>query len=214
MIFTPKIIFRILLWALLLVGGVVLWFNSGLFVEPATVNQRHQVLLKEIEALGKLELVKYRMQDVVEIERLSKRYLDLGIFRIQDGGDSKAVLIAAGEAVACIDLLKVTTSDIIDGDTLVIQLPKPELCYHKIDHSKSRFYDLKRGIGLEDKEFNQFIDTAYAQAEAQMMKSALDGGILEEAEEMAYKILLPILNKVASRPVIIYFKEEDVIRLN
>jgi hypothetical protein len=213
MIFTPKLIFRILLWAILLVGGIVLWFNSGLFVDPATITKRHQVLLKEIEALGKLELVKYRMQDVVEMERLSKRYLDLGIFRIQDGGDSKAVLIAAGDAVACIDLLKIDDDDISGTDTLTIALPKPELCYHKIDHSKSRFYDLKRGMGIEDKDFNQFIDSVYAEAEMQMMKSALDGGILTEAEDMAYKILLPLLTKVASKPVIIYFRQEDDIPL-
>ncbi len=209
MVFTPKLIFRILLWAVLLIGGMVLWFNAGLFIEPATIKKRHQVLLKEIELLGKLELVKYRMLDVVEMERLSKRYINLGIFRIQGGGDSKAVLIAAGEAVACIDLLKIEDDDIMEGDTLTISLPKPELCYHKIDHSKSRFYDLQRGVGIEDNVFNQFIDSVYAEAEMQMMKSALDGGILEESEEIAYKILLPLLTKIAGKPVIIYFKQEE-----
>lgn len=209
MIVSPKLAIRIFLWAVLLLGGMVLWFNSDLFVDQPTVKARHQVLLTEIEALGKLELVKYRIQDIVEVEKLSKRYIDLGVFRIQGGGDSRAVLIAAGETVACIDLLKITDDDIFGGDTITIQLPAPELCYSRIDHTKSRFYDLKRGVGIEDKDFNQFIDTVYAEAEAQMMRSAIEGGILIEAEEMAYKILEPLLRKMTQKPVIISFKPEQ-----
>lgn len=209
MILTPKLILRILLWTILLVGGIVLWFNSGLFVQEAKVNTRHQVLLREIEALGKLELIKYKMQDIVEVERLSRRFLDLGIFRVQAGGDSKAVLVAVGEAVACIDLLKITDTDISGGDTIAILLPAPELCYHKIDHTRSHFYDLKRGVGTEDADFNAFLDSAYAQAEAQMMRSALEGGILDEAEAMAGKVLGPMLEKIAGKPVVLSFQMES-----
>lgn len=208
--FTARLIFKLLPWILIIMVAGFLWIRYMASSAQEEIRIQHQTLLREVEELGKLELVKYRMKDIIEIDKFSKRYLDLGLFRIQKGSDAKAVLIASGEAVACIDLLKIGSEDIIGGDTVTITLPSPELCYYKIDHQNSRLFNLEKGTLMSNAEFNKFIDTAYAEAEVQMMRAALDAGILKEAEAMAYKMLEPLLQRIAGKPVILNFKQEGL----
>lgn len=207
--FVHKIIFKLLPWVLLLVLTLFLLVKNRSSDSARQVAIRHQTILREVEELGRLELVKYQMKDIIEINQLSKRYLDLGIFRIQKGTDTKAVMIASGEAVACIDLLKLTSKDISGEDTVFVNLPPPELCYYKIDHQNSRLYDLQKGSLMSSQDFNKFIDTAYKEAEAQMMRAALDAGILQEAESMAYKMLEPLLQRIAGKPVVLLFEKDN-----
>lgn len=207
--FIRKIIFKLLPWVLLLVLALFLLINNRNSDSTEELSIRHQTILREVEELGRLELMKYQMKDIIEINQLSKRYLDLGIFRIQRGTDTKAVMIASGEAVACIDLLKLDSGDISGGDTVFVNLPAPELCYYKIDHRNSKLYDLQKGSLMSSQDFNKFIDTAYKEAETQMMRAALDAGILQEAESMAYKILEPLLQRIAGKPVVLLFEREN-----
>ncbi len=208
--FTTRLILRLLPGIVVVLLAVFLWLKFAAGNAGEEMRIQHQMILSEVEELGKLELVKYRMRDIIEIDKFSKRYLDLGIFRIQKGSDAKAVLIASGEAVACIDLLKLKSRDIMGTDTITINLPRPELCYYKIDHQNSRLFNLQKGTLMSDAEFNKFIDTAYAEAEAQMMRAALDGGILKEAETMAYKMLEPLLQRIAGKPVVLNFQQDGL----
>ncbi len=64
-------------------------------------NTTQSVVLKEIKALGKLELVKYTFKDIVEHEQVNT-YLP----------NANAILVVEGEATGCIDLTKITADDI------------------------------------------------------------------------------------------------------
>lgn len=155
------------------------------------VEAMHTVVLQEISSMGKLEVVKYNFKDVVEQE-IVKMWLP----------NAKAILIVQGEAIGCVDLAKISMEDITsDAETLVINMPEPELCVFKIDHSKSKVYNTEYAFTDEAK----LVQEAYKQAEKQIQKSALDMGILNQTKENAKKILTPMLEKASGKKVVLKF---------
>ena len=169
-------------------------FSSNKSPEPIIT---HQAVLQSVTAMGKLELVKYQFKDVVEYEKEQTSYNALNKILPK----AKAVLIVSGEAVGCIDLTKMTIADIItNNDTMVINLPAPELCLYKIDHQKSKVYDVRGGYFVEE---GKMVSDAFAAAETQLQKMAMDMGILAQTNANAIKILTPILEKVAAKKIIL-----------
>jgi hypothetical protein len=191
-----RILFRLLPWLLLLLTGWWLLKYSGLFTpDEPKVQVTHNTLITEIKELGRLELVQYSFKDVVEYKKELSRFLP----------DSKAILIVEGEAIGCLDLTKIREQDIVaDGDTLYINLPKPELCTYKIDHSKSRVFR---------REYTYFKDVelaeeAYRYAEENIKRTALNSGILDQTLTNADKILQPMLEKLSGKKVILLHNEQ------
>lgn len=191
-------IVRLLVLILLLVGLQSIWsnFRAGNWVpdwlgSTEKSETTHALVLQEISAMGKLELVKYNFKDVVE-QQITKMWLP----------NAKAILIVQGEAIGCIDLTKVEIADITsEADTLVVNMPEPELCVFKIDHSKSRVYNTEYAFNEEAK----LVQEAYKQAEKQIQRSALDMGILEQTQINARKILTPVLEKASGKKVVLKF---------
>ncbi|CAG5069825.1 hypothetical protein DYBT9623_02562 [Dyadobacter sp. CECT 9623] len=189
---------RVLVLILLIAGLNSLWsnFRTGnwapdWFGMEDKTQTTHTIVLQEISAMGKLELVKYNFKDVVEREKV-KMFLP----------NAKAVLIVQGEAIGCIDLTLVDIADISSEDEyLVVNMPEPELCVFKIDHSKSKIYNTEYAFNEEGK----LVEEAYKQAEKQIMKSAQDMGILEQTKVNARKILTPVLEKASGKKVILKF---------
>jgi hypothetical protein len=144
------------------------------------------------------------------MENVAKRYLDLGYFYIPGGQDQKAILIAQGEAVACIDLQKIKVEDIeTREDTIIIKLPQPEICYYKVNLDKSTFYDLK--TSKDQKKAGEFVDEVYAKAEAQIREAALQSGILSDAKSMSISVLKPFLENITGATVILTYDENEKI---
>ncbi|MGK7392547.1 MAG: DUF4230 domain-containing protein [Candidatus Cyclobacteriaceae bacterium M2_1C_046] len=170
--------------------------------EENELNVQHDLIIQRVEDLGKLELVKYHFKEITELEKLSKKYFKI----FQLGPDSKMALITTGEAVGCIDLTKMKREDIfIDDDAVIVTLPKPELCYYKIDLQKSRIYSLETNPLIDEKKF---IEEAYRSAEEQIKQSALNAGILYETEENAEKVLRPIFEQISGKKVYFRYKME------
>jgi hypothetical protein len=208
-----KAIIRLIPWIIILVLLVFLWLKRlGDFTTPEHTQFESTLVLQEIEKLGKLELVKYNYKEVVEMENVAKRYLDLGYFYIPGGQDQKAILIAQGEAVACLDLQKIKTEDIeLRQDTLYVNLPQPEICYYKVNLQNSKFYDLK--TSSDSKKATQFVDEVYAKAESQVKEAAINSGILADAKKMSHSVLKPFLENITGVTVVLQFSERpDDIR--
>lgn len=194
-----SIILKFLPW--LVLGLVFFYFlNSytgwpfGTTEKPVTEINNTTILTK-IEALGKLELVKYSFQEITELTEKNSNFL--GIF---PSGDSRAVLISQGEAVGCMDLTKINVEDfIVRGDSFFIKLPEPELCYYKLNMEKTRVYSIERGVYYKDEK--QMIQKAYQLAERQIKKAALESGILEETVANSEIILKPFLEEVTGKKV-------------
>ncbi len=195
-----RLLRRLLPLALLLALGLFLWRKIGsslaslnpLAAREPQVTVTHNTVLTQVEALGRLELVRYRFKDVVEYKRSSK-YPFLP--------DAKAALIVGGEAVGCLDLRKIKPQDVaLEGDSVVrVLLPAPELCTFQVDHSQSRVFSTENTF-FQDA---QVVDEAYRYAEAQVRRSALQSGILAETRRNAEQILVPMLRTLTGRRVII-----------
>lgn len=145
------------------------------------------VLLKEVTALGKMELVKYELQEVVTFKK--KQFLM----------DKKALVKVSAECVGCIDFQKITETQIeSSAEKVIITLPAPEICYYKIDHKNSKVVQTSGTLFGGEKEL---IDKAYTTIEKGIPDKAIDMGILDETMENANKIVKPMLEKIAGKPV-------------
>ncbi len=184
---------KILFYVALILLSIIVWekMKTLSFFKSDEVKTTHNVVIKEVVSLGKMELVKYSFRDVVEQE-IIRDFLP----------DPKAILIVQGEAVGCIDLSKITEKDLLtSGDTLILNLPNPEVCYHKIDHSKSKIYKTDYAFMNE----GLLLDEAYRKAEEQILKSALDSDILELTKKNADLILKPLIENISSKKVVIKY---------
>ena len=154
-----RLILKLIPWALLILALLWIGFTNGFGIDRIKGSQEtyQNTLLTKVEQIGKLELAKYNFQEVTEIKRVAD-VVDLKFFKYKIAPDSKAVLISQGSATGCLDLGQLTSEDIrIEGDTLFVALPNPEICYFKIDLEKSRLYDLQiNTISLLLNEHNSF----------------------------------------------------------
>ncbi|WP_046244025.1 DUF4230 domain-containing protein [Hymenobacter terrenus] len=179
--------------------GWLLWKKIGptlsslnpLGINEPQVTVTHNTVLTQVEALGRLELVRYYFRDVVEYKRRTYRFLP----------ESKVALIVGGEAVGCIDLRKLKPQDVVlEGDSVVrVALPPPELCTFQINHNQSRVYNTENGF-FQDAEL---VDEGYKYAEAQVRNAALQSGILAETQHNAEQILVPLLRSLTGRHVVL-----------
>ncbi len=203
-----RFLVRLLVVALLIAGGAALY--NRFFAKPSTTTSEpvvtHRTVLTQVTRMGKLELVKYNFRDVVEYEKgstnseLLNQYLD----------KARAVLIVNGEAVGCVDLTKIETADVVEGDsTVIVYLPEPELCVYKINHDQSKLYDTQNTYFQEE---GKLVNEAYAAAEKKVRQSALDMGILEQTEENARQILQPFLEQVSGKKVILRKRRQGDFR--
>ncbi|MCB2378793.1 DUF4230 domain-containing protein [Hymenobacter sp. BT635] len=191
---------RRLLPLLFLVGlGWFLWkkvqpalfdFENPLAPEPR-ITVTHNTVLTKIEALGRLELVRYQFKDVVEYRKSTYRFLP----------DSKVALIVAGNAIGCLDLRKVKPQDVVfEGDSVVrVALPVAELCTWQVDHSQSRVYSTQNSF-FNDAEL---VDEGYKYAEKNVQRAALQSGILAQTTQNAEQILRPMLETMTGRRVVL-----------
>ena len=189
---------RLLLLIVLVAGLISIWEqirgSTALGRFRRGDNTAQSIVLKEITAIGKLELVRYTFKDIVEHEQLTNFFLP----------NANAVLIVEGEATGCIDLTKISLADITtEGDSVTVRLPKPELCDWKINHDRSRVYDTRFAF-LDD---SQLVSDAYRQAERQIRQSALNGGILEQTRRNTDRMLRPLLSKLSGRRVGLVFRQ-------
>jgi hypothetical protein len=155
----------------------------------------HDVLVKKIEAFGKVELAKFTIKDVIE-KKIIKEWWP----------DSKVLMIAVGEAAGCIDLSKIKASDVKkSGDSILITLPKPEICYLKINHEKSKVYDISGAYFKEDTK--ALAEDVYKIAEKELTKEVLQMGILEETRKNAYTMLKPLFENISGKRVGIVIRQ-------
>lgn len=151
-------------------------------------------MVQKISTMGKLELVKYTMKDIIEQKEIHAIL-----------PDSKILFLAVGEVTACIDLTKIKKSDITLGkDTIIVYLPQPEICYAKLDHQKSRVYDIS-GTWFADSETNM-VEGVYKLAEKKIFDNANQMNVLGMARTNAQLIFKPLLENLTGKKVILNFQ--------
>ena len=169
------------------------YIKKQFFITRTELNE--DLMIEKITAMGKLQLVKYSMKDVLEQKEV-RMFLP----------DKRILFVAAGEVTGCIDLTRVKRADIIrhGEDSLTVTLPQPEICYAKIDHQRSKVYDVSGVLFPSDSK--DMVEGIYKLAERKMLENARQQNILGKTKENAGLIFKPMLENVSGRKVGIIFK--------
>ncbi len=194
--------YAILLLSILLIFTLIFWgYKAYSTVNPEPdVRVSHQMVVQEIEQLGRLEVVRYNIQDLVQYEKKRSWMLP----------DSHIAIKVVGEVTGCVDLTKLEPGDIVvEGDSVSVILPDPEIGTFKIDHSKSKVFDVKYGLW----QTAEIVDAAYQEAEENLKKQAYNMGITQESRINTVKLLQPILKALGFRAVHIGFRSTPDFKL-
>ncbi|TAH01621.1 MAG: DUF4230 domain-containing protein [Sphingobacteriales bacterium] len=182
---------------LVVIAAVIVFYGifkikHEFFSNKQTISE--DIVLTKITTMGKLELVKFSMKDVID-KTESKDFWP----------DERILFVAVGEVTACIDLTKVKKDDVrITGDSLTLFLPQPEICYTKLDHQKSKIYDVS-GMWFSDTVKDR-VEDIYKIAENKIFTSAMQMNILGKAKQNAELIFKPLVVNLSDKKVGIIFK--------
>ncbi len=175
----------------LLIGG---FFYMKHEFNTVRTEVNEDVMVEKITSMGKLELVKYSMKDVLEKKQIHPIL-----------PDDRILFVAVGEVTACIDLTRVRKQDITHTDSLVtVTLPQPEVCYAKLDHQRSKVYDVS-GVMLPSTT-RAMVEDVYKLAEKRLLDNARQQDITGKARENAQVIFKPLLEGISGKKVALQFK--------
>jgi hypothetical protein len=142
-------------------------------------------VVNKIQRLERVETVVYNMDKVVEGSRANAYLPDFL------AGD-KLLLVVHGQTIAGIDLSQLHTSDVqIQGRTIRVHMPQPEVFATTIDNAKTRVYSRETGFFVAA---DPNLETEVrAKAQQDLQQSAIADGILETARKNASATLTTML---------------------
>jgi len=169
------------------------YFKNSFFASRREMKE--DVMVEKITAMGKLELVKYSMKDVIEQKEVRSVF-----------PDKRILFVAVGEVTGCIDLAKLQKKDIVPAgpDSVTVFLPQPQICYVKLDHQKSKVYDVS-GVWFQE-DVKDMVEGIYKIAEQRLLKNASDMQLLQKTKQNALLIFKPMLENISGKKVGVLFR--------
>lgn len=185
--------------SVIVTGGVVLvstvalfsvWRSGSNFLDdffarfsqpqPAPQIDMQPVLVQQLRNASELTTAIFAMQTVVP----ASRDRTFGGYTI---GRTTLLYIAYGEVRAGVDLSALKPEDVqVNGDTISVRLPPPEILDSKIDVTRSKIYDYDRGfMGLGPDAAPELQEFAEEETLAQIVSTACTQGVLQNANERA-----------------------------
>jgi hypothetical protein len=154
---------------------------SNLLNPTPTIIPDPVTYINEVRALARLETIQYSIEKVITGE------LGQGTLGFLLG--DKILFVAHGTVIAGIDLQKLNPEDMrFENGVLTVRLPPAEVFIATLDNEKSYVYDRQTGA-LTRPDPN--LETQVRQtAEQEILKGALEDGILEQAQLNAEAYLL------------------------
>lgn len=145
-------------------------------------------LILRVHALSRLETIQYSMETIIEGGSDPSGFLSfLGI------GKEKLVLIARGQVVGGVDFSRMEEDDIVvNGKKVTLYLPPAEILGSKLDNERTGVYEYEKG--LFTRRDVQLESELRARAEQELVRRALEDGILTQAETNAKAYLLLMLH--------------------
>lgn len=129
-------------------------------------------IINEVRAVARLETIHYTVEKVITAE------INQGLLGPLFG--DRLLFVAHGYVIAGIDLGKINPQDMwLQDDSLYVRLPESEVLVVSLDNEKSYVYD--RETGLLTHGDPTLETTARQVAEEEILKAALEDGILEQA---------------------------------
>jgi hypothetical protein len=157
--------------------------------EPTpTIRTDSAAVVKRVQQLNRLETTSYTVEKVIEAGIQGNAFQDL-LF-----GD-RLLLIAHGTVIAGIDMSTLQANDVTistDGKTLIFHMPPVEIFSVMLDNSRTRVYDRQQGLLAAP---NKDLESKARQvAEAEILKAACEGGMMQRATEDAQRSLEQLLS--------------------
>ena len=187
------ILMAVALTTVILIVILFFYMKRQFFISRTELTE--DVMVEKISSMGKLELVKYAMKDVLERKEIRNLL-----------PDKRILFVAVGEVTGCIDLTKVQKTDVVPtgSDSVTVFLPKPEICYAKLDHQRSKVYDVS-GVWFPS-DSKDMVEDIYKIAEQKMLENAKEQDILGKTRENALLIFKPMLENISGKKVGIEFR--------
>jgi Protein of unknown function (DUF4230) len=149
-----------------------------LFVEEPARTTTSPVVIEGIQELDRLATVRWTESVVVTRERGGTR-----LEQVLTG--ERVLLVATGEVEAGVDLAEMDEDEVrVDGDRVTVDLPEPQILSSSLDEERTRIYDRDRGL-LNLGADEVLVQEARQDAEAEVVTTAEENGILETAERNA-----------------------------
>ncbi|HEY9089127.1 MAG TPA: DUF4230 domain-containing protein [Anaerolineaceae bacterium] len=174
--------------------------NSGLrtqvaeFLNPTpTILPDPVTIIHDIRTLARLETIQYTVEKVISAETNQNSFGFLF-------GD-RLLFVAHGVVIAGIDLAKMQPDDLrVDGKVLYVQMPAAEIFVATLDNEKSYVYD--RETGLLNRGEKDLETSARQAAEQEILKAAVDDGILDTAQQNAQNYMDRMLRGLGFNEVV------------
>lgn len=150
-------------------------------------------IIHDIRTLARLETIQYTIEKVITAE--------IGQGELGFLFGDRLLFVAHGVVIAGVDFEKLTSQDLwLEDQVLYVRLPEPEVFIATLDNENSYVYDRETGILTHG---NVNLETEARQAaETEILNSALDDGILNQARQNAENYLLRLLNSLGYWQVI------------
>lgn len=164
------------------------------FLEPTpTVIPDPVSIIHEVRSLARLETIQYSVEKVITAD--SGREDLKALF-----GD-KLLFVAHGEVIAGMDMEKIQLEDVtLNGIVVSVKLPAAEILVTRLDNQKSYVYDRQTGLLVHQ---NMELETLARQsAEQEIYKTAIEDGILKQAQTNAENYLDRLIRSLGYAEVI------------
>jgi hypothetical protein len=187
--FTPYII-------VILLTMILSWFLFRTSGPDIVITEKHDLIVEKMQAMGKLELLKMSVKDVM--------HYTMEI----PGPDVGYLMVISGEITGCIDLTKIDKSSVKQEDSIVhIKLPEPEICHAQIDLHKTKLYELNNIPLLSDLAVDKkmLTEKMYQKAESYLQNDSLRNIAINESRKNAESILKPVLETICDKKVVLEF---------
>ena len=182
-----KIIHLLIITGIVLVILLFAWFfviknKSGIYI-----NTSQAAVIREIRSLQRLETASFTIEKIIDAGTTQNNIFSQFLF-----GD-KILLIAHGQSIAGFDLSQISEKDIhIQGTSLRITLPKPQILVTTLDNTQTRVYDRQKGILTSEQK--DLESEARIAAEKSIGDAACKGGILQQASDNGRKQLYTLFS--------------------
>ena len=131
---STQIIFLFIL-TIILISGIYFLLKPK---KPSVTIKNGESVITQIRSLNRYESAEFTVEKVIEAGKNEDNAFKQVLF-----GD-KILLIANGKVTGGIDLSKLSENDIkIEGSTVRLTLPAPEILVARLDNEKTRVYDRK-----------------------------------------------------------------------
>jgi hypothetical protein len=150
-------------------------------------------IIHEVQSLARLETIQYTVEKVITAEAGQ----EISAFLFGD----RLLFVAHGIVIAGVDLSKISSNDLeLKDNSLYVHLPDPEVFVATLDNEKSYVYDRITGLLTHG---NPDLETKARQAaEAEILKAAVNDGILTLARQNAESYLTRLFNTLGYKDVI------------